>query len=966
MKKIFVAMMAAAILFSLSSCNKKYERVSGDPLKARIYTLDNGLKVYMSVNKQTPRIQTYIAVRSGSKNDPSDNTGLAHYLEHLMFKGTPNFGTSDYSKEKPMLDQIEQLYQLYRTKTDDAERAAIYHKIDSISYEASKIAIPNEYDKLMSIIGSQNSNAFTSNDETVYQEDIPSNQIDNWAKIQSDRFKNMVIRGFHTELEAVYEEKNMSLTDDMEKSMVAIDSILFKNHPYGSQTVLGTQDHLKNPSITAIKKQKDTYYVPNNVAICVSGDFKPEEMLAAINKYFGDWKPNPNLPKFEFKSEAPIKTPVIKTVYGAEAPFTMISWRYPGESNPESDIAKIAGPILSNGMAGLIDIDLAQQQKILRVGCFPYGRPDYGEMLLIGYPKEGQSLEQVKDLLLQEVDKLRKGNFDDKLITAIVNNIKLDDIRNMESNDGRAMAFVNSFINGSDWKRDVKMIDRLSKITKNDIMDWANKYLAANNYACVVKQTGTDNNIKKISAPKITPIVTNRDKQSSFLKDIQSTKVTPIEPVFVDYKKDMSTFDFKKGINVLYKKNVNDDIAEVNFIFNEGSLSDASLPMAFEYASYLGTPTRSAKEIASQMYSLACSFNMDVSDNKTTISISGLSENLGKAIDIVEDLIANAKPDEKILSTLKEDNIKKRSDAKMNQSSCNNALDDYIEYGPAYIKQTTLTNDQVRSINSKDLLKKVSKYFSLEHTILFYGPQSESKFKSTLSSHHKTANKLEPLKLVYPQMVVTKTPQVFLAQYDARQFYYEQFSNRGEKFDFASCPQIRLFNEYFGGGMNTIVFQEMREARALAYSAYALLQTPKYKDGSYYFYATIASQNDKLKQAVDAFDLIINDMPESEKAFNIAKNSIVNGIRTNRILGMQVLRNYMRDKELGISESREKLTFEKVQKMTLADLKATQQKWIKGRTYNYGILGDIKDLDMTYLNTLGPVKVVSPEEIFGY
>jgi predicted Zn-dependent peptidase len=158
----------------------------------------------------------------------------------------------------------------------------------------------------------------------------------------------------------------------------------------------------------------------------------------------------------------------------------------------------------------------------------------------------------------------------------------------------------------------------------------------------------------------------------------------------------------------------------------------------------------------------------------------------------------------------------------------------------------------------------------------------------------------------------------------------------------------------------------MREARALAYSAYALLQTPKYKDGSYYFYATIASQNDKLKQAVDAFDLIINDMPESEKAFNIAKNSIVNGIRTNRILGMQVLRNYMRDKELGISESREKLTFEKVQKMTLADLKATQQKWIKGRTYNYGILGDIKDLDMTYLNTLGPVKVVSPEEIFGY
>ncbi len=966
MKKILCAVLAVAIFLCLPFCNKKYEKVCGDPLKARIYTLDNGLKVYMSVNKQTPRIQTFIAVRSGGKNDPSDNTGLAHYLEHLMFKGTPNFGTSDYAKEKPMLDQIEQLYQVYRTKTDETERLAIYHKIDSISYEASKIAIPNEYDKLMSIIGSQNSNAFTSNDETVYQEDIPSNEIDNWAKIQSDRFKNMVIRGFHTELEAVYEEKNMSLTDDMGKSMETIDSILFRNHPYGSQTVLGTQDHLKNPSITAIKKQKNTYYVPNNVAICVSGDFKPEEMLSVIKKYFGDWKPNPNLPKFDFKPEQAIKAPVVKNVYGAEASFTMLSWRYPGNSDQESDIAQIAGPILSNGMAGLIDIDLSQKQKILRVGCFPYGRPDYGEMLLIGYPKEGQTLDQVKKLLLGEVDKLRRGDFDDNLIKATVNNIKLSDIRDMESNEGRAMAFVNSFINGTDWKRDVKMIDRLSKVTKQDIMAWANKYMSAQSYACVLKQIGENKNIKKISAPKITPIVTNRDKQSTFLKDIQSTKVTPIEPVFVDYKKDMSTFDFKKGISLLYKKNVNDDIAEVDFIFNEGSLSDASLPMAFEYASYLGTPTRSAKEIASQMYSLACSFNMDVSDNKTTISISGLSENLGKAIDIVEDLIANAKPDEKILSTLKEDNIKKRSDAKMDQSSCNEALHNYIEYGPKYIKQTTLTNNQVRSINSKDLLQKVSKYLGFEHTILYYGPQSEGKFKSTLTSHHKVANKLEPLKLVYPQMVATDKPQVFLAQYDARQFYYEKFSNRGEKFDFASCPQIRLFNEYFGGGMNTIVFQEMREARALAYSAYALLQSPKDKEGSYYFYATIASQNDKLKQATDAFDLIINDMPESEKAFDIAKKSIESGSRTKRVIGMQVLRNYMSDQELGIKESRDRLIFEKVPKMTLADLKATQQKWIKGRTYNYGILGDIKDLDMTYLNTLGPVKVVSLEEIFGY
>ena len=210
----------------------KYESVPNDPLKARIYTLDNGLKVYMTVNKETPRIQTYIAVRVGGKNDPAETTGLAHYFEHLMFKGTQRFGTQNYEQEKPMLDQIEQLFEVYRKTTDEAERQAIYHQIDSVSYEASKLAIPNEYDKLMSAIGATGTNAYTGFDQTVYVEDIPSNQIDNWAKIQADRFENNVIRGFHTELETVYEEKNMSLTSDGRKVYEAVLTALFPDHPY--------------------------------------------------------------------------------------------------------------------------------------------------------------------------------------------------------------------------------------------------------------------------------------------------------------------------------------------------------------------------------------------------------------------------------------------------------------------------------------------------------------------------------------------------------------------------------------------------------------------------------------------------------------------------------------------------------------------------------------------------------------
>lgn len=247
-----------------ASCSQyRYETVANDPLGTKIYTLDNGLKVYMSVNKETPRIQTYIAVKVGGKNDPSETTGLAHYFEHLMFKGTEQFGTSDYTAEKPMLDEIESLFEVYRKTSDETERNSIYRRIDSISYEASKLAIPNEYDKLMSVIGAAGTNAFTSQDMTVYVEDIPSNQIENWAKIEADRFKHPVIRGFHTELETIYEEKNMSLTQDSRKIWEALDAALFPNHPYGTQTVLGTQEHLKNPSITNVKNYHRTWYVPN-------------------------------------------------------------------------------------------------------------------------------------------------------------------------------------------------------------------------------------------------------------------------------------------------------------------------------------------------------------------------------------------------------------------------------------------------------------------------------------------------------------------------------------------------------------------------------------------------------------------------------------------------------------------------------------------------------------------------------
>ena len=402
MKRI-LTMLTGALMLLLASCSQyKYETVKDDPLGTKIYTLDNGLKVYMSVNKETPRIQTYIAVKVGGKNDPSETTGLAHYFEHLMFKGSENFGTSDYAAEKPLLDEIEALFEVYRNTEDEAERAALYHKIDSVSYLASGYAIPNEYDKLMSVIGADGTNAYTSTDMTVYVEDIPSNQIENWARVEADRFMNPVLRGFHTELETVYEEKNMSLTNDFRKALETLDGMLFPDHPYGTQTVLGTQEHLKNPSITNIKNYHKTYYVPNNMAICLSGDFDPDEMVSIIEKYFGQMQPNENLPELKLETKSVIETPQSKDVYGIDSELVMIGWKYPGAGTEEALVASVVSYILYNGSAGLIDLDLNQQQKVLGAQSEAYTRPDAGEFILLAEGKEGQTLERYATFFLQK------------------------------------------------------------------------------------------------------------------------------------------------------------------------------------------------------------------------------------------------------------------------------------------------------------------------------------------------------------------------------------------------------------------------------------------------------------------------------------------------------------------------------------------------------------------------------------
>ncbi|MDR1583644.1 MAG: insulinase family protein, partial [Prevotellaceae bacterium] len=642
MRKIFLLGLATTLMLLVSCTNDskyKYETIKGDPLNARIYTLDNGLKVYLAINKNRPRIQTYIGVRVGGKNDPAETTGLAHYFEHLMFKGSQKFGTSNYEIEKPLLDKIEELFEVYRKTTDENKRKVLYAQIDSVSQEAAKIAIPNEYDKLMNSIGSQGTNAFTSYDVTAYVENIPSNQIENWAEVEADRFTNPVIRLFHTELETVYEEYNMSLTRDSRKVFDTILAALFPHHPYGKQTILGTQDHLKNPSITNIKKYFDTYYVPNNMAICMAGDLNPDKTIKIIDKYFGKLV-NKNVPELKTMPEQPVTAPIIKEVVGLEAENIMIAYRLPGANSKDAAILEFVDYILTNGDAGLIDLNLVQKQKLLRGGSSADALADYSIFILSGTPKEGQSLDEVRNLLLGQVELLKKGEFEDWLLEAVINNFRLAKYYQQQESDYAAYMFLHSFVNQLDWADMVGTVDFQSKLTKQDVIDFCNKYFN-DNYVVVYKKQDMPEQ-KKIDKPQITPIPTNRDNESAFLAEYKTREVSSIEPVYVDYDKDMSKLKSKSGIEILYKQNTTNPLFSMNYVFEMGNNNDKLLGTAFSYLDYLGTSKHSAEEIKSEFFKIACSFGVSASNDRVYASISGLSDNFEKALALLEERLADA------------------------------------------------------------------------------------------------------------------------------------------------------------------------------------------------------------------------------------------------------------------------------------------------------------------------------------
>jgi predicted Zn-dependent peptidase len=944
----------------------KYRYVSNDPMKARFYTLKNGLTVILSRNNKTPRIKTLIAVRAGSNSDPKDHTGLAHYLEHLLFKGTYVFGSLDSVKEKTYLSEIENLYDQYNHTTDAAERKSIYAKIDSVSGVAAKYALPGEYNKMMTSMGALGTNAHTSVEETVYEEDIPSNAIDKFLAVQSERFRNPVFRLFHTELEAVYEEKNRTLDNDINKTWYSMLETMFPHHNYGQQTTIGTVDHLKNPSLIAIRDFYNKNYVASNMAVIFAGDFNPDEVIVKINKAFA-YMPSKKAGEYDGPKEEPLTKPEMKEVFGPDAEFVQLGFRLPGSADYQ-DVVKmsVVDNLLSNGKAGLMDINLNKQQKLLTSGTDVEYWKDYSVLVLSGKAKEGQSLDEVKDMLLSQIELLRKGEFDESLIKAIVANYKLSELQGLDDNDTRANSMMNSFIlhKGQGWDKDVAFLDEMAKVTRQQVIDFVNKYLNSN-YVGVYKRKGDDKNVQKVEKPTITPVSVNSEDQSAFAKKIESMPTSDIKPKWMDYDKEISKSKIGNA-EVLYVQNKDNDLFRLHYRFDVGNYNDRKISIAANYLQYIGDGKNSAEDISKQFYNLACNFRIDARTDYTTITINGLQENFDKAVKLFENLLLHCAPDDQAWNNLKSRIIKTRSDAKLNKNNIARGLTSYAMYGPKNPFNNTVTNDELNKITASELTDVLHDLFGYRHSIIYYGPKSLPAFVEGIKKVHAVPAQFKsaPEAIKFEKKDLQRNSVLF-APYDMVQSEIMWVGN-SMKYDPSKLAEIELFNNYFGGDMGSLVFQTIRESKALAYATYAFYLAPDKKEGRYTMLAYVGSQADKMSDAISAMNDLIKDLPKTEKVLDAAKESIKKNLASERVTQDDIIFSYLAAKRLGLNTDYRKDIYNKIEALTFDDIKKFHTEYISGKPYTYCVVASRDKIKMDDLKKIGEVKELSLDEIFGY
>lgn len=921
------------------------------PFSYKTYELNNGLKVYLSKNEQEPRIQTYIGVKVGSKNDPSHVTGLAHYLEHMMFKGTSKIGTDNWKEEAKVIKKITTLYELRSKEINENKRAEIYHQIDSLSGVASQYAIANEYDKLIAEIGGQGTNAYTSMDQTVYLTNIPSGELKKWAKIEAERFSELVLRIFHTELEAVYEEFNIGQDSDNDRVFNSLTKHLFPNHPYGTQSTIGKAEHLKNPSMVEIGKFFDTYYVPNNMVMALSGDIDYDKTIEIISNEFSILENKPVV-KSEFKAD---ELDTIQDVHllGNETSEVVIGYKLNGFNSDNNVMLEIVDRMFTNGYAGLLDVDLLSKRKVQDAYSFLWSNNDYSLLIFGATPKYKQSLDDVEKLLLKEINKLKSGAFENWLPQACLNDIKKDNLQSINENSFRANELLNAGIYN---KNTTEFLNRFKvdlTVTKPQILSFIKEHLK-DEYVVVKKEKGEAHSIK-VKAPKISPIQLRKNVNSKFYNQIKQENSMESIPDFIDFKKVITK---NKIGDYYYLKNTENELFSLNLVYDFGNYDEPLTTLAVEYLKTLGSEAKSNDELNTAFFKNGVSWNIHSNSKTMVLKIEGLSSNYKESIQQVFDLFSHPKSDLKSFNELIKSKKKKRKDLEFDKSYLLwEALLGKVQYKSDNPYISAFSNNDLSHIKEVNLIKTIKSLLEKPHEVFYFGPLSASEFKvQSIDLVSKLNNSVR----VNHKAIVENTTrkQVHFVNHNMVQSELIFVAQKGEL-----SQDNYVFNKLFNAYYRTLAFREIRESKALAYSTYITINEAKSKGKHDYIYAYVGCQVDKFPMALASMEALLKSSPSDKLLFEEVKTKSIKELRSKRFKDTKVFWEWKKLDRKGFDSSIYKKALKELEAMKFEDFRRIFDAEVKNLNYALLVLGNDKELDLKQLENYGPVNTYTKNEI---
>ncbi|MDD3740597.1 MAG: insulinase family protein [Bacteroidales bacterium] len=957
MKITLFVVLFLAISFSA------FSQKESENLKVNSFTLKNGLTVFLNEDHSVPNVLGAVIIKTGGKYDPADHTGTSHYLEHMMFKGTDELGTIDYKSEKVIIDKIADKYEELAVTTDEEQRKAIQKEINILSLEAGKYAIPNELDRMLDQIGSSGVNAFTSEEIVAYFNVFPKNQIEKWIVIYSHRFKNPVFRLFQSELETVFEEKNMYMDDFSSNLIEAFYENLYRVHPYGTQTVIGTAEHVKNPSLNNMRKMYETYYVANNMALVLTGNFNSKEVIPLIEKYFGEWKSGkvPEYPVYEEKAFNGVERVEVKMT---PVKIGLLGFRTVKTNDKDEVVLDVCQALLSNSAStGYLD-KLSLDGKLLEVISFNDIRNDHGALMVLFVPKVvGQSLKKAEELVCNEISRLRAGDIDKEFLEAVKLNIIKEHQQSLENVQNRAFLIGFSFISGKSWEEAMKYPDEISAVSLEDVIRVSDKYFNTNYLSFHSKMGFPDKD--KLEKPGFDPVIPeNVEAKSKFAEKIEQMPESKIEPEFIDFERDVKIIDLTAENKLYYVKNQVNEIFNITIKFRTGKINDNRYEQLAEYVQLIGTEKYSLNEFNDQLQKYACSFYVYAEDNYFVISIDGFDKYFKESVSLVLSLLESPVADESKLKNLIQNASFQRKYEKSSTDDLATALFNYGMYGENSSFLRRMTVKQVQNLKSQELLDLLKSLPSETHMIHYSGTLTDKEVAEYFSGQFKATPKenASTFPIILPRKEYTENTILFLDDPKALQsniYFYIQgnVNNDNER------VMSTAYNQYFGTGMSAIVFQEIREFRSMAYTAYAFYRngfTPSEKG---YLQAFVGTQSDKTIDVISVMDSLLNQMPVKENRLPDIKSALLQSINSNKPEWRSLSETVERWQVQGYKSDPRIMQFEIFESLKFDNILKFYYSNIQNRPMLITIVGNKKQINMDELSKFGKIIEVDKKQI---